>query len=145
MWPTERRVCSEFQQGHPVGAISPGIPSFGTRRKGPRSAKLGLAVNRKWKSENGQENEEVSFIDIDAFGKQAELISQYLKKGNPRPGRPAQAGHLGEGREEGVQAQGRPRVVPVRGRRQAGRTGTSARATAGGETSGSFQRGTTCG
>ncbi len=51
--------------------------------KGAAVAKLGLAVNRKWKSENGQENEEVSFIDIDAFGKQAELISQYLKKGNP--------------------------------------------------------------
>jgi single-strand DNA-binding protein len=27
--------------------------------------------------------EEVTFIDIDAWGKQAELIAQYLRKGNP--------------------------------------------------------------
>jgi len=51
--------------------------------KGQAVAKVGLAVNRKWKGEDGQEREEASFIDVDAFGKQAELIAQYLKKGAP--------------------------------------------------------------
>lgn len=49
--------------------------------KGTAVARIGLAVNRRWTGEDGQQKEEVTFIDIDAFGKQAELISQYLKKG----------------------------------------------------------------
>jgi single-strand DNA-binding protein len=51
--------------------------------KGLAIAKLGLAVNRVWKTETGESKEEVTFIDIDAFGKQAETIGQYLKKGRP--------------------------------------------------------------
>ena len=47
-------------------------------------AKFGLAVNRKWKdSQSGEMKEEVTFVDIDAFGKQAETIGNYLKKGRP--------------------------------------------------------------
>jgi len=51
--------------------------------KGLAIAKIGLAVNRVWKSETGESKEEVTFVDIDAFGKQAETIGQYLKKGRP--------------------------------------------------------------
>ncbi len=51
--------------------------------KGVAIAKIGLAVNRVWKSETGETKEEVTFVDIDAFGKQAETIGQYLKKGRP--------------------------------------------------------------
>lgn len=51
--------------------------------KGTAVAKLSLAVNRKWRTESGEQKEEVTFIDVDAFGKQAEVISQYLKKGRP--------------------------------------------------------------
>jgi single-strand DNA-binding protein len=40
-------------------------------------------VNRTWKSETGESKEDVTFVDIDAFGKQAETIGQYLKKGRP--------------------------------------------------------------
>lgn len=50
---------------------------------GSAVGRLGIAVNRKWKDKDGTDKEEVSFIDVDAFGKQAELIGQYLKKGNP--------------------------------------------------------------
>ena len=47
-------------------------------------AKFGLAVNRRWKdSQSGEMKEEVTFVDIDAFGKSAETIGQYLKKGRP--------------------------------------------------------------
>lgn len=51
--------------------------------KGSAIARLGMAVNRSYKTEAGETMEEVTFIDIDAWGKQAELISQYLRKGNP--------------------------------------------------------------
>ena len=42
---------------------------------------FGLAVNRKWKTPQGEEREEVLFVDITVFGKQAESTSEYLKKG----------------------------------------------------------------
>jgi single-strand DNA-binding protein len=51
--------------------------------KGTAVARLGLAINRKWKSETGELKEEVTFVDVDAFGKTAETIGQYLKKGRP--------------------------------------------------------------
>src|SRR5580698_1733637 len=51
--------------------------------KGTAIARLGIACNRKWKSETGELKEEVTFVDVDAFGKQAETIGQYLKKGRP--------------------------------------------------------------
>lgn len=50
---------------------------------GTAIAKFGLALNRKWKDQSGELKEEVTFVDVDAFGKQAELIGQYLKKGQP--------------------------------------------------------------
>jgi single-strand DNA-binding protein len=50
---------------------------------GTAIAKFGLAVNRRWKDQNGEQKEETTFVDVDAFGKQAELIGQYVKKGNP--------------------------------------------------------------
>jgi single-strand DNA-binding protein len=51
--------------------------------KGLAIARIGLAVNRNWRTESGEQKEEVTFIDVDAFGKQAETIAQYLKKGRP--------------------------------------------------------------
>jgi single-strand DNA-binding protein len=51
--------------------------------KGMAIAKLGIAVNRSWRNEAGETKEEVTFIDIDAFGRQAETLAQYLKKGSP--------------------------------------------------------------
>ena len=50
---------------------------------GTAIAKIGLAVNRSWRSETGETREEVTFVDVDAFGKQAETIGQYLSKGRP--------------------------------------------------------------
>ena len=51
--------------------------------KGTAVAKLGLAVSRTWTGEDGQKKEEVSFIDIEAWGRQGEVIAQYMKKGRP--------------------------------------------------------------
>src|SRR5207245_8202895 len=51
--------------------------------KGMAIAKLGLAINRTWKNEAGETKEEVTFVDVDSFGRQAEVISQYFRKGRP--------------------------------------------------------------
>src|ERR1700678_2432700 len=51
--------------------------------KGTAVVKFGLAVNRTWKDESGQTKEEVTFVDIDAWGRQAEVIAQYMRKGRP--------------------------------------------------------------
>jgi single-strand DNA-binding protein len=51
--------------------------------KGLAIAKIGIAINRTWKTETGETKEEVTFVDVDAFGKTAETIGQYLKKGRP--------------------------------------------------------------
>lgn len=51
--------------------------------KGTAIAKFGLAINRTWNGEDGQKREEVTFVDVDAFGKQADAIGKYLKKGKP--------------------------------------------------------------
>jgi single-strand DNA-binding protein len=51
--------------------------------KGMAIAKLGLAINRRWSSEGGESREETTFVDVDAFGRQAETIAQYMKKGRP--------------------------------------------------------------
>ena len=51
--------------------------------KGQAVAKLGLAVSRRYTTESGEAREETTFVDIDAWGKQAEVICQYCKKGRP--------------------------------------------------------------
>ncbi len=51
--------------------------------KGVAIAKITLAINRTWKSETGEMKEEVTFVDVDAFGRQAEVVGQYMKKGRP--------------------------------------------------------------
>ena len=51
--------------------------------KGTAIAKFGLAINRTWKSETGETKEEVTFVDIDVFGRTAENVAQYLRKGSP--------------------------------------------------------------
>jgi single-strand DNA-binding protein len=51
--------------------------------KGTAIARIGIAVNRVWKTETGESKEEVTFVDCDAYGKTGETIGQYLKKGSP--------------------------------------------------------------
>jgi len=44
-------------------------------------AEFGLAMNRKYRTAAGEDKEEVCFVDCSAFGKQAETIAQWCKKG----------------------------------------------------------------
>ena len=50
--------------------------------KGTAVTKIGLAVNRTWRTETGEQKEEVTFVDVEFFGKPAEVISQYCAKGS---------------------------------------------------------------
>lgn len=58
-------------------------PELRYTSNGKATARLGLAVNRTWRTETGETKEEVTFVDVDAWGKQAETIAQYMKKGRP--------------------------------------------------------------
>jgi len=42
---------------------------------------FGLAVNRKWTGQDGNQREETCFVDCRAFGRQAENLNKYLSKG----------------------------------------------------------------
>jgi len=44
---------------------------------------FGIATNRRWTGQDGQQREEVCFVDCKAFGKAAENINKYCKKGRP--------------------------------------------------------------
>ena len=46
-------------------------------------ANIGLAVNHRWRSKEGEQKEEVTFVDCEVWGRQAEVMSQYLSKGRP--------------------------------------------------------------
>ncbi len=45
--------------------------------------KFGMAINRKWRDQQGGMREETCFVDCTAFGRQAETINQYMRKGRP--------------------------------------------------------------
>jgi len=46
-------------------------------------AEFGLAINRKFKKQDGSQGEEVCFVDCQAFAKTAETIAKFFKKGDP--------------------------------------------------------------
>ncbi len=50
---------------------------------GQSVAKIGLAVNRNFTTASGEKREEVTFVDCEAWGKQAEVMAKYLSKGRP--------------------------------------------------------------
>lgn len=49
--------------------------------KGTAIAKVGLAINRVWTNEAGEKKEEVTFVDVDIFGRTAENVGQFMRKG----------------------------------------------------------------
>jgi single-strand DNA-binding protein len=46
-------------------------------------ANIGLAVNHNWTSRDGEKKEDTTFVDCEAWGRTAEVMSQYLSKGRP--------------------------------------------------------------
>jgi single-strand DNA-binding protein len=50
---------------------------------GTAVANLGIAVNRRFKDSSGELKEEVCFLTVTVWDKQAEACCQYLQKGRP--------------------------------------------------------------
>ena len=51
--------------------------------KGTAVATIGLAINRNYTADSGEKREEVTFVDVELWGKQAELAGEHLAKGKP--------------------------------------------------------------
>ncbi len=58
-------------------------PELKALPSGQQLASFGLATNRTYKDKNGQKQEATEFHNIVAFGRPAEIIAQYMKKGRP--------------------------------------------------------------
>lgn len=50
---------------------------------GTAIAHFGVAVSRKWKDKDGEQKEEVCFVDCNAFARTAEVICEFMVKGSP--------------------------------------------------------------
>jgi single-strand DNA-binding protein len=49
---------------------------------GTKVVQLGIATNRTWKDQSGARKEATEFHNVVAFGRQAETLAQYCKKGS---------------------------------------------------------------
>ena len=58
-------------------------PELRTLPSGTSVCETGLATNRRYRTQDGQDREETCFIDLVVFGRQAEVLQQYKKKGDP--------------------------------------------------------------
>jgi single-strand DNA-binding protein len=58
-------------------------PELKYTQGGTAVCELGLAVNRSYTRQSGEKVEETCFVDCEAWGRQAETISQYMSKGRP--------------------------------------------------------------
>lgn len=58
-------------------------PELKALPSGQQLASFGLATNRTYKDKNGVKQEATEFHNIVAFGRTAEVIAQYMKKGRP--------------------------------------------------------------
>lgn len=58
-------------------------PETRVTANGNTICKMGMAVSRVYSTRDGERKEETTFVDIDAFGRQAEVITKYMRKGRP--------------------------------------------------------------
>ena len=56
-------------------------PELRALPSGTKVTTLGMATNRVFKNKNGEKQEDTQFHNIVVFGQQAEIVNQYLKKG----------------------------------------------------------------
>lgn len=58
-------------------------PELRTVSTGATVCELGLAMNRAWTDPQGQKHEEVTFVEVTLWGKNAENAAKFLAKGRP--------------------------------------------------------------
>ena len=57
-------------------------PDLRTTPSGTNVVSFSVATNRVWKDKNGERREETEFHNVVAWGRQAEIVNQFLKKGS---------------------------------------------------------------
>jgi single-strand DNA-binding protein len=57
-------------------------PELRFSTKGSALGSFTIAINRRWKTETGEQKEDVAYLDCKVFGKAAETIAQYFRKGS---------------------------------------------------------------
>jgi single-strand DNA-binding protein len=57
-------------------------PELRSLPSGIQVASLSVATNRIWKDKNGQKQESTDYHNVVVFGRQAETVSQYMRKGS---------------------------------------------------------------
>lgn len=72
---------SSFQQVTLLGNVGRD-PEVRYSSNGNAIANLSVATSRKWKSQDGERHEETEWHRLTAFGRQAEIIGEYVRKGN---------------------------------------------------------------
>lgn len=58
-------------------------PEIRTTDAGLAIVKFGMAMSRNFKSQSGENREETTFVDVESFGRQAEVVSKFFSKGKP--------------------------------------------------------------
>lgn len=58
-------------------------PELRVTPKGTAICGFSLAMNRKFRDESGAEREEVTYVDVEAWGKGGETIAKYCTRGRP--------------------------------------------------------------
>ena len=51
--------------------------------KGTAVSEISLAINRNWTNDQGQKQEETTYVEVTLWGRQAEVVQQYVTKGSP--------------------------------------------------------------
>ncbi len=57
-------------------------PEIKALPSGIKVASFSVATNRVWKDKNGVKQENVDYHNVVVFGRQAEIVGQYMKKGS---------------------------------------------------------------
>lgn len=57
-------------------------PEMRALPSGQQVVNFGIATNRVWRDKEGQKQQQADFHNVVAFGRLAETVSQYMKKGN---------------------------------------------------------------
>ena len=58
-------------------------PELRVTPNGNNICKFSVATSRSYKTQDGEQREETTFVDIDVFGRRAEVIAKYFTKGKP--------------------------------------------------------------
>lgn len=65
-----------------IGGFLTRDPELRFTTKGKAVVQMTIAINRKWKTESGELKEEATFVDCEAWGHTAEIISKHFRRGS---------------------------------------------------------------